>query len=83
MSDIRHKCRTLRDKCHTDSVGQWLISSSGPTAAGRLALLQWAVFVLPTLFWVHSKRWDFKQTFTLLPTSAGHCLTGEGGVAEE
>ncbi|WIA43570.1 hypothetical protein OEZ86_010019 [Tetradesmus obliquus] len=46
--------------------GQWLLSGSpGTAAAGRLALLQWGAFVLPTLYWMRSKGWDVRAVLQL------------------
>jgi hypothetical protein len=44
--------------------GQWLLSP-GNGAAGRLALLQWGAFVLPTLYWMRSKGWNVKSVLRL------------------
>lgn len=46
--------------------GQWLLSGPpGTAAAGRLALLQWGAFVLPTLYWMRSKGWDVRAVLQL------------------
>jgi hypothetical protein len=46
--------------------GQWLLSGlPGSAAASRLALLQWAAFVLPTLYWMRNKGWDVRAVLRL------------------
>jgi hypothetical protein len=44
--------------------GQWLLSP-GSGAAGRLALLQWGAFVLPTLYWMRSRGWNVQAVLSL------------------
>jgi hypothetical protein len=52
-----------------DPAGQWLLASSESAAATsitsfpvKLAALQWAAFVVPTLFWIQRAGWDLKKT---------------------
>lgn len=71
---------------HTHPVGQWLLASSSMTttassaAAGfppRLAALQWAVFVLPSLLWIKRSGWDLPKTLKLQPSTLRQYVTGE------
>lgn len=62
--------------CLSCCSGQWLLSSTGPAAAGRLALLQWGAFVVPTVIWAQQSGWKLQDTFKLAPASAKQCLIG-------
>jgi hypothetical protein len=64
------------------AAGQWLLATGATSApaggfAARLALLQWAAFVVPSITWVHRSGWHLPSVFKLQPASARHCLIGD------
>lgn len=60
-------------------VGQWLLASPGNDASSfplRLALLQWTVFVLPTMVCAKRSGWSLIKTLKLQPSTAKYYITG-------
>jgi hypothetical protein len=58
--------------------GQWLLSASGAASGfpARLAALQWAAFVVPSVLWIQRSGWAVTKTMKLQRTDVKSLLTG-------